>query len=538
MDSQMNIFSVQFDKLKIDKPIRLIELFAGYGSQALALQYLGVKFDSWKICEWNYKSFHAYRLMHRIKLDEDFSDGVSTEEITKYLIGCGISSDWNKPMSEREILALSEEKKRKIYSDILATNNLVDISKAKAESLGITDRDKYTYLMTYSFPCQDLSLAGKTAGMKKGESTRSGLLWEVERVLKECGDNSPDILIMENVTQVHGERNREEFNDWINALDDMGYISYFSDLEATDYGIPQTRDRCFMVSIKGKNKYYEFPKAFPLTIRLRDMLEENVSEKYYLSQKQIDNIKAWGSRKPKMGDDKSMSLTTRIGALTRNSQLVQVGNLYDDTPTFHNRTSGRVYDDTMSPSIRTAQGGGITPIIMTKGRHQNEKVFFTDGSSPAIIATTYKKSTMIAIKDNTKKGYDIAEPGDGVYIRHVNNKRGTVQHDKIQTINANVDVGVVMQVSSYTPSGVSGKVVDPAYSSATLTTGNHRNVEAVSFNGLSIRKLTPRECFRLMGVHDSEFDLIRGDFSDSVLYHMAGDSIVVNVLMAIFSEMF
>jgi DNA (cytosine-5)-methyltransferase 1 len=457
MDSQMNIFSVQFDKLKIDKPIRLIELFAGYGSQALALQYLGVKFDSWKICEWNYKSFHAYRLMHRIKLDEDFSDGVSTEEITKYLIGCGISSDWNKPMSEREILALSEEKKRKIYSDILATNNLVDISKAKAESLGITDRDKYTYLMTYSFPCQDLSLAGKTAGMKKGESTRSGLLWEVERVLKECGDNSPDILIMENVTQVHGERNREEFNDWINALDDMGYISYFSDLEATDYGIPQTRDRCFMVSIKGKNKYYEFPKAFPLTIRLRDMLEENVSEKYYLSQKQIDNIKAWGSRKPKMGDDKSMSLTTRIGALTRNSQLVQVGNLYDDTPTFHNR---------------------------------------------------------------------------------VNNKRGTVQHDKIQTINANVDVGVVMQVSSYTPSEVSGKVVDPAYSSATLTTGNHGNVEAVSFNGLSIRKLTPRECFRLMGVHDSEFDLIRGDFSDSVLYHMAGDSIVVNVLMAIFSEMF
>ena len=172
-----------------------------------------------------------------------------------------------------------------------------DIRQIHAEDLGVTDKDKYTYLMTYSFPCTDLSVAGKMAGMSKteweqGNSTRSGLLWEVERILKECTkEQLPDVLLMENVPQVHAEQNIADFEAWQSFLRSKGYVNHWKDLNAKDYGIPQNRDRCFMVSILSDEFVdFEWPKPIPLTTVMRDFLEESVDEKYYI------NSEKWGTQ--------------------------------------------------------------------------------------------------------------------------------------------------------------------------------------------------------------------------------------------------
>ena len=183
MTGTISLLEFLNEPLKITKPIRLIELFAGYGSQALSLKYLGVPFEHWKIAEWNYKSFDAYNKLHFADTT-DYSKGKSKEWLIDYLSKKNISADWNKPMSYEQIKRLSEHQIRKIYNDIQATHNLVNISQVTANDLDIND-NHYCYILTYSFPCQDLSLAGNTAGMDRESGTRSSLLWEVERVLKD-----------------------------------------------------------------------------------------------------------------------------------------------------------------------------------------------------------------------------------------------------------------------------------------------------------------------------------------------------------------
>lgn len=220
---------------KINKPIRLIELFAGIGSQAKALKNIGANFDHYKVVEFDKYAIASYNAIH------------GTNFTTK------------------------------------------DITKIKGSDLEIVDTNKYCYIITYSFPCQDLSLAGKQAGMTKGSSTRSGLLWEVERLLNETKE-LPQILLMENVPQVHGKKNSQDFEKWIEFLQSKGYSNYWKDLNAKDYGIPQNRNRTFMVSILGSYEY-EFPKPFELKLRLKDMLEDNVNEKWYLTEQQKENIK-------------------------------------------------------------------------------------------------------------------------------------------------------------------------------------------------------------------------------------------------------
>ena len=192
--------SSMFDGTKpfiIDKPIRLIELFAGYGSQNLALKYLGVKFKSWKICEWAVKSIQAYKDLHFGEDNTDYSQGLTKDEIQDFLFEKGISADYNSPMTYEQIKRLGEMKQRQIYNNIKATHNLVSVCNIKGKDLEITDTDKYCYIMTYSFPCQDLSSAGKGLGMGRDSGTRSGLLWEVERILKELyadGQALPQVL--------------------------------------------------------------------------------------------------------------------------------------------------------------------------------------------------------------------------------------------------------------------------------------------------------------------------------------------------------
>ena len=231
---QISFDNLTKEKFKIDKPIRLIELFAGIGSQAQALKNIGADFEHWFVCEWDKYAIKSYNAIH----GTDFATS--------------------------------------------------DITLLKGKDLNITDTDQYMYILTYSFPCQDLSVAGKQKGMKKGENTRSGLLWEVERLLLET-ESLPQVLLMENVTQVHGAGNIKDFQQWGLFLEKLGYSNYTADLNAKDYTIPQNRNRCFMVSVLG-DYYYEFPKAVPLKKRLKDMLEEEVDEKYYLSEETIMKV--------------------------------------------------------------------------------------------------------------------------------------------------------------------------------------------------------------------------------------------------------
>lgn len=158
-------------------------------------------------------------------------------------------------------------------------------------------------MLTYSFPCQDLSLAGKRKGMKKGENTRSSLLWQVERILDECKElgTLPTCLLMENIVAVHQTGNSEYFKEWQHKLEKLGYSNYWNDLIASDYGIPQTRDRTFMISILG-NYNFKFPKPIKLELKLIDLLEKDVDKKYYLKPEDLERISKWNSQQNPLDD--------------------------------------------------------------------------------------------------------------------------------------------------------------------------------------------------------------------------------------------
>lgn len=175
------------------------------------------------------------------------------------------------------------------YNAVHGTNfEPSDITKIHASDLGIGDTDKYCYIMTYSFPCQDLSTAGMQRGMKKGSGTRSGLLWEVERLLTEM-EERPQILLMENVPQVISDKFIGDFRQWLAFLQSIGYSSKYEVLNAKNYGIPQNRERCFMVSWQG-DFYYDFPPPHVLKLRLKDLLEREVDPRYYLSDSAVEKL--------------------------------------------------------------------------------------------------------------------------------------------------------------------------------------------------------------------------------------------------------
>lgn len=723
----VNVLQAIFKSILIDhpivdqKPIRLIELFGGYGSQALALKYLGLDFEHWKLCEWAIKSIDAYKSIHFPNDNEDYSEVWDKEDLIEYLYNKGISSNWNEPMKESAIRRKSEDNLRKIFNNCKATHNLINIQQVHAKDLEIRDREKYNYLVTYSFPCftkdsivltnngykyinevkkgdkvlthnnrykdvvntfdngvhdiykinamgvdeikatsnhkfyvremyrkghfskrcfkepvwkelkdltkkdylgvpinqysiipefknldtnnglfwwiigryfgdgwyrsnnsiiiccgkteldeitskidgyydykvyeerttyklyinkkdigkfvlqfgkgainktinnvimnlpvnlleeflkgyfsadgckvgntykatsisrqlvygigmcvskvyhtpyriykcvrpkkyviegrevnqhdtyqivfkkekckqdkafyeddyiwypikdityvgkenvydieveydhsftvqntivhncQDLSLAGKGAGMEKGSGTRSGMLWEVERILEECEENLPQILLMENVPQVAGKKNKEHFDKWIAFLESKGYTNKWCMLNAKEVGypepIPQNRNRCFMVSVLDPKQDIVFPEKVERKLVLKDLLESEVDEKYYLSDAQIDSVKSW--------------------------------NAYEKPLENMEKTSNNQY----SPTLTTRSGA------------------YAAG--------------MVLVKNATKQGYLEATEGDGIDISsRMEYHRGTVQKESTQTITTKGgnDIGVIIKENKW-----------------------------------------------------------------------------------------
>ena len=434
--------------------MRILELFAGYGSQALALENSGIEFTS------------------------DIS------EIDKYAI--------------------------KAYNQLHGdTHNYGDICKIDETKLPYYD------LITYSFPCQDISLAGLQRGLDKGTETRSSLLWECERIIRAV---KPKYLLMENVKNLVGEKHKHNFIRWLHVLEMMGYQNYWKVLNAKDYGVPQNRERVFVVSILGCQQYL-FPNPIKLTKRLKDVLESDVDEMYYLSDKQVNGFIKETERasekgnkfafKPMNKNDIGKSLTTKCGMGRKTDNFIEEPVAYDE----QNRCIRQ------DGTVGTLTTDGSTP------KHNNRVI------EPLLI------------KENTSKGYTQAVVGDSINLEQPNSetRRGRVGHQVAQTLTTACNQGVV-QLGNIVHTGnwdnhERGRIYSDEGVSPALSTMQGGGLEPKIFKNYRIRKLTPRECWRLMGVRDEQFDKLH-DLSKTQLYKLAGNSIVVDVLMGIFKNLF
>jgi len=370
---QLNIFGEMYDTFKFDKnkPIRLFEAFAGYGSQQMALKRLGLEVDVVGYSEIDKYAIKAYEALHGIH--KNYGGIGSFERLPKDIDIC-----------------------------------------------------------TWSFPCTDISLAGNQKGMEEGTRSNYGYVF-LDTVEKTPKNERPKVLLMENVKALFSKRFEKDWREIQKRLDRLGYTSYADVLNSKNYGVAQNRERVFIVSILGEYSY-EFPKPFKLEKRLRDYLEENVDEKYYLSKKMqkyvtLENDKYTGNNEKSLVNKSIAScVTTREG----NTRADSSNYISDLLP----------YDFDVKKLLK-------------------------------------EKQPFITIPEATKKGYTEAYEGDGVYIDRPHQKRGVVQKGMIQTIKANCgDIGVIDQ--------------------------------------LRIRKLTPREAFRLMDVEESDIDIMLDTVSNSL----------------------
>jgi len=358
--------------------LRIIELFAGIGSQTESLKEIGMQHEVVAISEYDKYASKAYELLHGV------------------------------------------------------VNNLGDIRNI--DELPKAD------LWTYSFPCTDISLAGAQKGFNKGSNTQSSLIWEVERLLSKAkaSDTLPSILLMENVKALVSKKFIKEFETWLRYLESLGYVNKYKVLNAKDYNTPQNRERVFLFSFKSGDDY-QFPQKQELLLKLADLLEDKVDDKYFITIDRINNFN---------------DMTNRNGFIR--------GLTFKP----HEITSPFAY------TITTRSGARST-------------------------------DNFIIVPENTIRGFKEAEVGDGIYINRPHQKRGVVQKNKIQTLKTSVnDLGVVVNKDDL----------------------------------ISIRKITPREAWRLMGWKDNRIDLVINEFSDAQLYKMAGNGIVINVLKALFEN--
>ena len=330
-------------------PLRLIELFAGIGSQTQALKNIGVP--------------------HKV---------VAISEIDKYAI----------------------QSYEAIHGKV---NNLGDIRAIEA----LPDADFWTY----SFPCQDISVAGKGAGIKEG--TRSGLLFEVERLLIRAAEDGtlPKYLLLENVKNLVSKKFKADFDRWLSFLSSLGYTNYWQILNAKDYGIPQNRERVFCVSIRGDHTPFVFPEKQELKLRLRDMIDEVVDEKYYLKESTIRSIinSTFNSRRDsiKSGDGVANTLMARDW---KGPQCVQVGEVVGEKGDKMHDISRRVYEPSgISPTVHCQQGGNTELKIAENfvlGGLQAHQTPRTDGISPALTEAMGKGGGQTPVIIDTKKTDD------------------------------------------------------------------------------------------------------------------------------------
>ena len=245
------------------KRLRVFETFSGIGAQAKALKKAKIEHEIVATSDWFINAILAY---DAINCNDIKIDVPSYEDQLNYLKKFTFSKDSVRPC--KNIDKLSKKEIERLYIANVRSKNLGSITEIHADM--IPDHD----LLTYSFPCQDLSTGGKTKGMKKGSGTRSGLLWEIERILKELDKEKrlPRYLLMENVKAILADSNADDFNMWKKFLSDLGYRNDVMVLTGIDFGVPQDRERCFMISVmNGKDNPFD-------RIKKKKMKEKNITK--------------------------------------------------------------------------------------------------------------------------------------------------------------------------------------------------------------------------------------------------------------------
>ena len=381
--------------------------------------------------------------------------------------------------------------------DKYAVKSYNAINETNFEPQDITkwDKDIDVDLIMHGSPCQDFSIAGSQAGGDEGSGTRSSLMYETIRIVEKL---NPKYVVWENVKNVLSKRHVHNFNQYIDYLTKLGYTSYFKVLNAKDYGIPQNRERVFIVSIRKDidHNMFEFPKPYSLEKRLKDFLEPHVDEKYYLSDKMISYISAPNQK--------------------------WTGN-----------NNGAFINKDVASTLNTGEG--------------SRRCDASNYVSNDLPDNFDLQNECLNIKEKIKKGYTEAQDGNGV-----------VQKGMIQTIKTSPDIGVIVrdEIKPKLVGGIGDKKSnggtqyyqqDRIYDSESIAMACPANLPGGSYkylikgklqNQLRIRKLTPKECYRLMGFSDEDFEKSKSvPTSNTQLYKQAGNSIVVNVLEGIFKNL-
>lgn len=587
-----------------NKTFSMIELFSGIGAQERSLRQLKIPYRIINTCDCEKDAVLSYAAM-RFNIDEAMKtyQFPTQDKMIEELQSKNLGYDFIKckhTISSRTPI----NKLKQYYIADKLSNNLGDISKV--------ERLPYADMITYSFPCTDLSVAGRGEGMvnkcscgyswpidfsnnseslicpscgaKVQSSTRSGLLGQVQRLLdvSKKENTLPKYLLLENVKNLVGKKFKPQFDAWIRWLDSIGYNTYYQVLNSKHYGIPQNRERIFAVSIRkdiddGK---FKFPEQIPLTTRLKDILEKNVDEKYYLSGDKVENILAnFITRQNEASGINLKDQATTFDGLTDVAHTLMAR----DYKGFGNQSmtgviepniikvwqldssfdqSGRVYSaegiapTVMSNSHGTTSGGYTSPkvlvneepfIVASRGRNPENPSDRTTGSPTEQRLEANTNGTTNTITTVAKDNY-VMEPvvceqrcDEGLRF-FKDNVVGT-----LRTIDACGDKRVI-EPDDMNPvrigniygeqfgTGYAGNVWDQDSVSPTIMTAQGGNRQPLVVDNVKwrIRKLTPKECWRLMGFSDKDCDHASNYVSDSALYKQAGNSIVTSCLVAIF----
>ena len=432
--------------------------------------------------------------------------------------------------------------------------NLGDVTKINIDELPDFD------IMTWGFPCQDISIAGRMKGIQEG--TRSGLYYEGYKILKE---KMPKYSIIENVKNLTSQRFKEQFDSILNDIKELGYTNYWQVLNAKDFGVPQNRERIFIVSIRNDivdKKEFVFPSPVILNLKLKDILEDKVDEKFYLSESGIGRL------------------------IKKNNKLIkdcQNPNISSCLIAGYHKMSGN-NNQYIAESNEVERVAGL--FDTDKSKHQAGSVYNPNGISPTLTTMDNggHKQPYILVREATKRGYTEAMAGDSINVSYPNSltKRGRVGKEVSQTILTSPNMATVIEspkpiclnnaikqpsiqdriydtegiataitASQFRPSIAERRMFNPYNNkeikdiapTQTTTCGITTSSAAVliSEDGnhfMKIRKLTPLECWRLMGFGDDDFYKVKSvGISDTQLYKQAGNSIVVNVLEAIFRNL-
>lgn len=435
-------------------PIRVFEAFAGYGSQSIALERLAADYPLFKFSV------------------------VGISEIDKYAISAY----------------------RAIHGDTAV--NFGDIMHIDWQQ--VPDFD----LLTYSFPCQDISSAGRQRGFAQGSGTRSSCLWACADAIKA---KRPKFLLMENVKALMQRKFAADFSKWRDWLGGQDYTNYFQIVNARDYGVPQNRERVFMVSIRGEHQRFFFPKKMTLERRLRDILENNVDESYYLKPQQVERIVKHCERKVAEGCGFKVNFQSPDGI----------------SGAIKTKEGQREYDTYIKESTACA----------IRGRGIDNTQQLEIGSTVANTITTVQKDCMVI--EPLIMGYTRDKTGKVVshHLKDISNTIVASNHGHSGTtaqylVEPLISINPIGHKLEFKGSN-SIKHIAPA-----LRATDYKCPHVV-YNGYRIRKLTPRECFRLMDVSDHDIDKIQdAGLSKTQQYKLAGNSIVVSCLYHIFRKMF